>query len=61
MFEKVKVPQIVRMEKETNQDTIKPLPGTIFMENGSATTVTCDTSSDHDNIGKTITDMKKIK
>ena len=28
------------------------------MGNGSATTITCDTSSDHENISKTIIDMK---
>ena len=70
MLEKVKVPNIVQLEKETNQDTIKPLPWADFMENGfgisyqcddisTATTITYDTSSDHENIGNIITDMKE--
>ena len=61
MLEKVKVPNIVRMENKTNQDTIKPLPWDGFMGNGSATTITCDTSSDHENIGKAIIDMKLME
>ena len=53
-----------------NQDTIKYLSWDDFMRNGldllyqcddtsTATTITYDTSSDHENIGKTITNMKK--
>ena len=58
MLEKVKVPNIVLMEKETNQDTIKPLPWEDFMGDdfglpyqrddiSTATTITYDISSDH--------------
>ena len=66
----MKLPNIVQMEKENNQDTIKTLPWDGFMRNGfglpyqrddvsTATTITYNTSSEHDNIGKTFTDMKK--
>ena len=34
MLERVKVPKIVRMEEETNQDTTKPLSWDDFMGNG---------------------------
>ena len=69
--ENMEVPNIVQMEKETSQDTIKHLSwDALLMENdlglpyqygyiSTATTITYDTSSDHENIGKTITDMKK--
>ena len=53
-----------------NQDTIKYLSWDDFMRNGldllyqcddtsTATTITYDTSSDHENIGNIITDMKE--
>ena len=66
MLENMEVPNIVQMEKETNQDTIKHLPWDGFLGNGlglpyqcgnisKATTITYDTSTDHENVVKTIT------
>ena len=70
ILENVEAPIIVQIEKETNQDTIKYLPWDDFIGNGpglsyqcddisTATTITYDTSSDHENIGETITNTKK--